>query len=37
VAPSTWTPWYDIFDNIFGGIARIMSVPNGVDQGVNAT
>jgi hypothetical protein len=37
VAPSTLTPWYDIFDNIFGVIARITCVPNGVNQGVSAT
>jgi hypothetical protein len=35
VAPSTWTPWYEIFDNIFGSISRIRGVPNGVDQRVH--
>ena len=31
---STWIPWYEIFDNIFGGTAKINGVPHGVDQGV---
>jgi hypothetical protein len=35
VAPSTWTPWYEIFDNIFGSISRTRGVPNGVDQKVH--
>ena len=33
-AASTWTPWYERFDNIFGGTAKINGVPNGLDQGV---
>ena len=32
--PSTWTPWYEIFDNIFGGTAKIRGVHGGIDQGV---
>jgi hypothetical protein len=32
--PSTWTPWYEIFNNIFGGTTKIDGVPHGVDQGV---
>ncbi len=35
MAPSTWTPWYEIFDNIFGSISRNRGVPNGVDQRVH--
>jgi hypothetical protein len=35
VAPSTWTPWFENFDNIFGSISRIRGVPNGVDQRVH--
>jgi hypothetical protein len=33
-APSDWTPWYEIFDNMYGGTARINGLPQGVDQGV---
>ena len=32
--PSTWTPWYEIFDNIFGGTAKIRGILGGIDQGV---
>ena len=32
--PSTWTSWYEIFNNIFVGIAKTNGVPHGVDQGV---
>jgi hypothetical protein len=35
VALSMWTPWYEIFDNIFGSIYRIRGVPNEVDQRVH--
>jgi hypothetical protein len=34
VAPSTWTPWYEIFDNTFGSSFKIKGVPNGVNQKV---
>jgi hypothetical protein len=30
-APSDWTPWYEIFDNMYGGTARINGLPQGVD------
>jgi hypothetical protein len=33
--PSTWIPWYEMFDNIYAGTARINGVPYGVDQGVH--
>jgi len=29
--PSSWTPWYKIFDNIFDGIAKINGVPHNID------
>ena len=35
VPPSSWTPWYEIFDNIFAGTAKTNSIPYGVDQGVH--
>ncbi|KAG0594759.1 hypothetical protein M758_UG106800 [Ceratodon purpureus] len=32
-APTRW-PWYEIFDNMLGGTAKIRGVPHGVDQGI---
>jgi len=33
-APTRW-PWYEIFDNMLGGTAKIRGVLHGVDQGVH--
>jgi hypothetical protein len=31
-ASSDWIPWYEIFDNIYGGTTQINGLPHGVDQ-----
>ena len=35
VPPSSWTPWYEIFDNIFVGTAKTNGIPHSVDQAVH--
>ena len=34
ILPSSWTPWYEIFDNIFAGTTKTNGVSHGIDQSV---
>jgi len=34
VAPQSNWSWFERFDNVFSGIAKISGIPNAIDQGV---
>ncbi len=33
-SPSNW-PWFEIFDQMFGGTTKINGIPNAIDQGMH--
>ena len=35
VPPLSWTPWYEIFDNIFASTAKTNGIPHSIDQDVH--
>jgi len=34
LTPSNW-PWFEIFDQMFGGTTKINGIPNAIDQGMH--